>query len=101
MNYIEVILLTSLILIATGLVAPLTIRRTLITLLISIELALLGTNMLFLTFSLYLDDFTGQIFSLLILTIAGAESSIGLALMVVYHRCTGIVSPAILKSLKG
>jgi NADH-quinone oxidoreductase subunit K len=95
------LLILGLILLALGLSAPAVVRRHLITLLIALELALLGVNLLFVFASLHLDDAVGQVFSLTILTVAGAESSIGLALLVVFHRLTGIISPGALAVLKG
>lgn len=52
----------------------------------AIEMLLLGGNLNFLIFSVFLDDFKGQIFSILILTIAAAESAIGLAILVIFYR---------------
>jgi len=51
-----------------------------------IELLLLSLNLIFIFFSLYLDDLCGQIFSLFILTIAASESAVGLAILIVYFR---------------
>jgi NADH-quinone oxidoreductase subunit K len=67
----------------------------------SIELILLSVNLLFILFSLYLDDISGQIFSLYILTIAAAESAIGLALIVIYYRLRGIISIDYISTIKG
>jgi NADH-quinone oxidoreductase subunit K len=64
-------------------------RKSIIITLMCIELMLLSINLNFLVFSFYLDDFYGQIFSLIILTVAAAESSIGLALIIVYYRVRG------------
>ena len=65
-------------------------RKNIIVMLMSIELMLLAVNLNFLLFSVYLDDLIGQLFALLILTVAAAESAIGLALLLVYYRvrCT-------------
>jgi NADH-quinone oxidoreductase subunit K len=52
----------------------------------ALELILLGVNLNFVVFSVYLDDIVGQIFVLFILTIAATESSIGLALLMVYFK---------------
>ena len=52
----------------------------------SIELMLLAVNLNFLVFSIYLDDLIGQLFALLILTVAAAESAIGLAIIIIYFR---------------
>lgn len=61
-------------------------RKNLIIILMSIEIILLSINLNFIVFSLYLDDVVGGFISILILTIAAAESSIGLAIFVVYYR---------------
>ena len=66
--------------------------RNIIITLMCIELLLLSLNLNFIIFSIYLDDFYGQIFSLFILTIAAAESSIGLALIILYYRTRGKIS---------
>jgi NADH-quinone oxidoreductase subunit K len=52
----------------------------------AVELMLLGANFNFLVFSVFLDDLRGQIFSLLILTVAAAESAIGLAILVIFYK---------------
>lgn len=64
-------------------------RKSLIIVLISIELILLSVNTLFIVFSVYLDDIVGQIFTVFILTIAAAETAIGLSLVVVSYRVRG------------
>ena len=61
-------------------------RKNIIVILMSIELMLLAVNINFVAFSAQLQDLTGQIFSLLILTTAAAEAAIGLAILVVYYR---------------
>jgi len=67
----------------------------------SIELMLLSINLSFIFFSLYLDDIFGQLFSLFILTVAAAEASIGLAILIVYYRIRGVISINFINSLKG
>jgi NADH:ubiquinone oxidoreductase subunit K len=67
----------------------------------SIELMLLSINMNFIIFSVYLDDVIGQIFALFVLTVAAAESAIGLAILVVYYRIKGLVSINFINSIKG
>jgi NADH-quinone oxidoreductase subunit K len=67
----------------------------------SIELLLLAVNLNFIIFSIYLNDLVGQTFSLFILTIAAAESAIGLAILVVYYRIKGIISINFVNSIKG
>jgi NADH-quinone oxidoreductase subunit K len=84
-----------------GLLGLFVFQRTLILMLVALEIILLAVSSNFIIFSLYLDDIQGQIFSLFILTIAGVESSIGLALLVVYHRIAGVISAFELTNLKG
>lgn len=61
-------------------------RQNIIIILMSIELLLLSINLNFLYFSIVVDDIMGQIFSLLILTVAAAEAAIGLALMILFFK---------------
>ena len=77
------------------------LKRNLIVILMSIELLLLSINFNFILFSVYLDDIIGQIFTLLILTVAAAESSIGLAILVMYYRRKGIISINVMNYIKG
>jgi NADH:ubiquinone oxidoreductase subunit K len=67
----------------------------------SIELMLLSINLNFIIFSILLDDVLGQVFALFILTVAAAESAIGLAILVVYYRIKGIISINYINSIKG
>lgn len=76
-------------------------RKNIIIMLMSIELMLLAVNLNFLVFSIYLDDLIGQLFALLILTVAAAESAIGLALLVVYYRVRGTISVEFINLMKG
>ena len=69
--------------------------------LISIELMLLAVNLNLLVFSVYLDDIIGQLFALFVLTVAAAESAIGLALLVVYYRVRGTIAVEFISLLKG
>ncbi len=64
-------------------------RRNVIVLLMAIELMLLAVNINFVAFAAYWQDLTGQIFTMVILTIAAAEAAIGLAILVVYFRNRG------------
>jgi NADH-quinone oxidoreductase subunit K len=64
-------------------------RRNILITLMCIELLLLSLNLNFIIFSTYFDDLYGQIFSFFILTIAAAESAIGLAIIIVYYRIRG------------
>ena len=77
------------------------LKKNIIIILMSIELILLSINLNFIIFSLLLDDISGQIFALFILTVAAAESAIGLAILVVYYRIKGIISINYINSIKG
>jgi NADH-quinone oxidoreductase subunit K len=76
-------------------------RRNLIVLLMAIELMLLAVNMNFFAFSHYLGDMHGQIFVFFILTVAAAESAIGLAILVLLFRNKNSISVEELNELKG
>lgn len=76
-------------------------RRNIILIIMSIELILLSVNLVFIASSIYLDDIVGQVFSLYILTIAAAESAIGLALVVNYYRIRSVISIDYISSIKG
>jgi NADH-quinone oxidoreductase subunit K len=76
-------------------------RKNILIMLMSIELMILAVNLNFLFFSAYLDDLIGQLFALLILTVAAAESAIGLALLVVYYRVRGTISVEFINLIKG
>lgn len=76
-------------------------RKNIIIILISIELMLLSINFNFIIFSVILQDIMGQIFTLYILTLAGAEASIGLAILIIFYRIRGIITINFVNSLKG
>lgn len=76
-------------------------RRNVIIILMSIELILLSVSLNFVAFSAYLGDLTGQVFSMFILTVAAAESAIGLAILVAFFRNRGSVAVEDISSLKG
>jgi len=76
-------------------------RKNLIVLLMAIELMLLAVNTNFVAFSYYLGDMQGQIFVFFILTVAAAESAIGLAILVLLFRNRSSVNVDELNSLKG
>lgn len=76
-------------------------RKNLLIILMSIELVLLAVNMNFIIFSVYLDDLLGQVFALLVLTVAAAESAIGLAILVIYFRARGTIAIEEIHLLKG
>lgn len=89
------------ILFALGVIGVFLNRRNLIVLLMAIELMLLAVNMNFVAFSHYLGDASGQIFVFFILTVAAAESGIGLAILVVLFRNLSTIDVDELDSLKG
>ncbi len=76
-------------------------RKNVITLLMSMELMLLAVNINFVVFSVYLGDITGQIFALLVLTVAAAEAAIGLAILVVFYRNRGSIAVEDINAMKG
>jgi NADH-quinone oxidoreductase subunit K len=76
-------------------------RRNVIVILMSIELMLLAVNVNMVAFSVWLGDLSGQVFTLFILTVAAAESAIGLAIMVVYFRNRGSIAVDDINSMKG
>jgi NADH-quinone oxidoreductase subunit K len=76
-------------------------RKNIIVILMSIELILLAVNINLVSFSIYLNDLIGQIFTLFILTVAAAEAAIGLAIIVIYHRNSGTINVQDIDKLKG
>ncbi len=76
-------------------------RKNILIILMSIELMILAVNLNFLFFSVHIDDLLGQLFALLVLTVAAAESAIGLALLVVYYRVRGTISVEFINLVKG
>ncbi len=76
-------------------------RKSVISVLLSIELMLLAASINFTAFSSYLHDIAGQIFSIFILTIAAAESAIALAIIVLYFRNKASINIEDINELKG
>ncbi|PCJ24846.1 MAG: NADH-quinone oxidoreductase subunit NuoK [Rickettsiales bacterium] len=76
-------------------------RKNVITILMSVELMLLAVNLNFIAFSAYLQDVVGQVFSVIILSIAAAEISIGLAILVLYSRNRGSIEIDDINQMKG
>jgi NADH-quinone oxidoreductase subunit K len=76
-------------------------RKNVIVILMSVELMLLAVNVNLVAFSAFLGDLTGQIFALLILTVAAAEAAIGLAIVVVYFRNRGSIAVDDINLMKG
>lgn len=76
-------------------------KRNVLVILMCIELMLLSVNMNFILYSIYLDDFYGQLFSLFVLTVAASESAVGLAILIVYYRLLGNIIISGTTALKG
>ena len=76
-------------------------RKNVIVILMSIELILLAVNINLVSFSIFLNDINGQIFTLFILTVAAAEAAIGLAIIVVYYRGSQTIRVEEINKLKG
>ena len=76
-------------------------RKNVIIILMSVELILLAVNINLVSFSVFLEDLTGQIFAMLVLTVAAAEAAIGLAIIVVYFRNRGTIAVEKINLMKG
>jgi NADH-quinone oxidoreductase subunit K len=76
-------------------------RKNIISILMSIEIMLLAVNINFVSFSVYLNDLVGQIFAIFVLTVAGAEAAIGLAILVVYFNNRKNIELENISSMKG
>ena len=76
-------------------------RKNVIVILMSIELILLAVNINLVSFSIFMNDISGQIFTLFILTVAAAEAAIGLAIIVVYYRNSGTIRVEEIDKLRG
>ena len=76
-------------------------RKNVIVILMSVELILLAVNLNMVAFSAALNDLQGQIFALLILTVAAAEAAIGLAILVIFYRNRGSIAVEDISSMKG
>jgi len=76
-------------------------RKNVIIILMSIELILLAVNINLVSFSVYLQDLVGQVFTMFILTVAAAEAAVGLAIIVIYYKNRGSINVEQVSSLKG
>ena len=76
-------------------------RKNVIIILMSIELILLAVNINLVSFSIYLQDLVGQVFTMFILTVAAAEAAVGLAIIVIYYKNRGSINVEQINSLKG
>jgi len=99
MNFITIFLMPFLIFFI-GLFGIFLNRKNIILIIVCLELILLSINTLFIMTSFYLDDVFGQIFAIFILTVAAAESSIGLAILVLYYRFNGTIAIQLVNGLR-
>ena len=76
-------------------------RKNVIIILMAIELMLLAVNINLVAFSTFLNDMVGQVFAMLVLTVAAAEAAIGLAILVVYFRNRGSIAVEDVNVMKG
>src|ERR1051325_4874327 len=76
-------------------------RKNVIVILMSVELILLAVNINLVAFSTPLGDITGQVFALIVLTVAAAEAAIGLAILVVFYRNRGSIAVEDINLMKG
>ena len=76
-------------------------RKNVIVILMSVELVLLAVNINLVAFSTHLGDLVGQVFALLVLTVAAAEAAIGLAILVVFYRNRGSIAVEDVNVMKG
>ena len=94
-------LILSALLFAIGVIGIFLNRKNVIIILMSIEIILLSVNLNLIAFSYFLNDLTGQILSLFVLTVAAAEAAIGLAILVIYNRNAGSIEIEKINALKG
>jgi len=76
------------------------LKKHIINIIISLEIILLAINIIFITISCNFDDIIGQIYALIILTLAAAETAIGLSIIIIYYRIRGGISVDLLNLLK-
>ncbi len=98
---IEKFILLSSIIFTIGLSSIFINRKNIIAILMSIELMLLAVNINFIAFSAQINDLTGQIFSIFVLSVAGAEAAIGLAILLIYFSNNQNIDTNSLNRMKG
>jgi NADH-quinone oxidoreductase subunit K len=98
---LEHYLILSSLLFAVGVTGLFMNRKNVITILMSVELMLLAVNLNFVAFSVHLQDIVGQVFSIIVLSIAAAEVSIGLAILVLYFRNRNSIEIEDINQMKG
>tara|TARA_Y100000590_G_scaffold321742_1_gene364265 strand:+ start:653 stop:964 length:312 start_codon:yes stop_codon:yes gene_type:complete len=84
-----------------GIVGVFLNRKNVIIILMSIELMLLAVNINLVSFSIYLQNIVGQVFTMFILTVAAAEAAVGLAIIVIYYKNKGSINVEQISTLKG
>jgi NADH:ubiquinone oxidoreductase subunit K len=84
-----------------GVLGCFVVRKNLVIVLMALELMFIGVSLNFVVYSIYLDDMVGQLIALFILVVAAAESAIGLAMIVIYHKLRGIINVSFINMLKG
>ena len=94
-------LVVSAILLVLGIFGIFLNRKNVIIILMSIELILLSVSINFVAFSAFLGDLFGQVFVMFVLTVAAAESAIGLAILMVYFRNRGSIAVEDVNTMKG
>jgi NADH-quinone oxidoreductase subunit K len=93
-------IIVSVTLFTIGLVGFLVNRKNILLLLLALEIMLLAVNINFVVFSVFLDDLLGQVFTLIVLTVAAAESVLGLAILIVYYRVRGGIALDTVQTLR-
>jgi len=101
MVYITSFLAVSTTLFLTGILGIVLNRKNILIVLMSVELMLLAVNINLVVFSVYMDDLMGQMFALFILTVAAAESAIGLAILVAYYKVRNSIAVESIQMLRG
>jgi NADH-quinone oxidoreductase subunit K len=94
-------ILPGILLYLVGIIGIILTRKSVVLVLMSIELMLIGINVNFIVGSVYMDDIMGEVISLYILTVAAAEAAIGLAVLVLYYRLRGVIDVNLIHILKG
>ncbi|MEP2102253.1 MAG: NADH-quinone oxidoreductase subunit NuoK [Parasphingorhabdus sp.] len=98
---VEHYLVVSSILFVMGMLGIFLNRKNIIIILMAIELILLAVNLNLVAFSAFLGDMTGQVFAMLVLTVAAGEAAIGLAILVIYFRQRGTIAVDDVNRMKG
>ena len=98
---IEHFLVVGAILFVLGVLGIFINRKNVIVILMSVELILLAVNINLVAFSAFMDNLIGQVFAMLVLTVAAAEAAIGLAILVIYYRGRGTIAVDDVNRMKG